>query len=295
MSVYRDNMYMKCDRNFENRVARRNGQARNASLAKTLHDSGIAERARSPSGSAIPHAYRVMNGSGANDTSLPLTSNPAYVALTSRISSSKSENNQQLAANETAGAPEGTEETVDISNSISDDHANAKNLPAASVKALVGAGVLSDELSVIAYDMSFEDELIQDKQLIDHSVFDQLLEMDDDDEHEFSKSIVWNYFEQAETTIADLQKALEAKDLKKLSSLGHFLKGSSAVLGLTKMRKVCERIQNYGSLRSRDGVMKLPSEEIALDLISKSLSVVNDFYKDARAYLLDFYEKNSST
>ena len=44
--------------------------------------------------------------------------------------------------------------------------------------------------------------------LVDHAIFDQLLEMDDDDEREFSKSIVWNFFEQAETTFTQIEEAL---------------------------------------------------------------------------------------
>lgn len=44
--------------------------------------------------------------------------------------------------------------------------------------------------------------------LVDHTIFDQLLEMDDDDEREFSKSIVWNFFEQAETTFTQIEEAL---------------------------------------------------------------------------------------
>ncbi|RYG98336.1 MAG: hypothetical protein EON58_07450 [Alphaproteobacteria bacterium] len=44
--------------------------------------------------------------------------------------------------------------------------------------------------------------------LVDHAIFDQLLEMDDDDEREFSKSIVWNFFEQAETTFKQIEEAL---------------------------------------------------------------------------------------
>lgn len=34
--------------------------------------------------------------------------------------------------------------------------------------------------------------------------------MDDDDEREFSRSIVWNYFEQAEQTFKDIEAALYA-------------------------------------------------------------------------------------
>ena len=44
--------------------------------------------------------------------------------------------------------------------------------------------------------------------VLDHTVFDQLLEMDDDEDREFSKSIVTNFFEQAGTTFQSLEKAL---------------------------------------------------------------------------------------
>lgn len=40
------------------------------------------------------------------------------------------------------------------------------------------------------------------------STFEQLLDMDDEDDHEFSYSIVNNYFEQAESTFKDMDKAL---------------------------------------------------------------------------------------
>jgi len=44
--------------------------------------------------------------------------------------------------------------------------------------------------------------------IIDIDVFGQLLEMDEEDEREFSRSLVWNYFEQAESTFANMDKAL---------------------------------------------------------------------------------------
>jgi osomolarity two-component system phosphorelay intermediate protein YPD1 len=43
---------------------------------------------------------------------------------------------------------------------------------------------------------------------LDHSIFDQLLEMDDDDDRDFSKSIVWNFFEQAEVTFGQMEAAM---------------------------------------------------------------------------------------
>ncbi|EPX74221.1 histidine-containing response regulator phosphotransferase Mpr1 [Schizosaccharomyces octosporus yFS286] len=284
------------DRNTENRTSKRNEQIRAASLARTLQSSGIAEKARSPSGSAVPHVYQRCASSGhANDSSIPITSNPAYLAMASRMSSSKgSPSSTSLVSEYSEGGSERQDknksEQIDISNYLSEKNLNRKNLPIASLEALVKEGVLSDELSFVAYDISFDDDVFQKPQMIDHTTFDQLLEMDDDDQHEFSKSIVFNYFEQAETTIKELHGALKQKDLKKLSSLGHFLKGSSAALGLTEMKNVCERIQNYGALRSRDGALTVPSEEIALDFIDRTLSIVEDVYSDVRSYLEKFYQ-----
>ena len=44
---------------------------------------------------------------------------------------------------------------------------------------------------------------------LDATTFDQLLEMDDDDdEREFSKGIVWNYFEQVEASFAKIEEGM---------------------------------------------------------------------------------------
>jgi osomolarity two-component system phosphorelay intermediate protein YPD1 len=43
---------------------------------------------------------------------------------------------------------------------------------------------------------------------IDALTFEQILEMDDDDEREFSKSIVYGFFEQAEQTFTKMDDAL---------------------------------------------------------------------------------------
>lgn len=45
-------------------------------------------------------------------------------------------------------------------------------------------------------------------ELIDMNTFDQLLEMDDEDDHEFSQGIVVNYFDQANETFKDMDRAL---------------------------------------------------------------------------------------
>merc|ERR1712000_228939 len=83
---------------------------------------------------------------------------------------------------------------------------------------------------------------------IDRTTFEQILEMDDDPaEREFSKSIVFDFFQQASETFEKMDKYLEDEDLEQLSALGHFLKGSSATLGLTKVKDSCEKIQHFGA------------------------------------------------
>ncbi|KAJ2022521.1 hypothetical protein GGI06_001781 [Coemansia sp. S85] len=54
-----------------------------------------------------------------------------------------------------------------------------------------------------------EDDLLNNE-ILDLDAFNQLLSMDDenDEEYEFSRDIVYNYFEQAITTFADMDKAL---------------------------------------------------------------------------------------
>lgn len=45
-------------------------------------------------------------------------------------------------------------------------------------------------------------------------IFNQILEMDDDeDDHEFSKSIVYNFFQQAEKTFVEMQTAMYVQSL----------------------------------------------------------------------------------
>lgn len=43
---------------------------------------------------------------------------------------------------------------------------------------------------------------------IDKATFDQILEMDDDDDRDFSKGIVYGFFDQAENTFDKMTKAL---------------------------------------------------------------------------------------
>ncbi|KAK7464653.1 Phosphorelay intermediate protein [Stygiomarasmius scandens] len=125
--------------------------------------------------------------------------------------------------------------------------------------------------------------------VIDMETFRQILDLDEDDEHEFSLEMVEAYYSQAGQTFIDMDEALEKKDLEKLSDLGHFLKGSSAALGVSKVRNSCEKIQNYGALR--DNEAQPLTEQVALERITKLLSQVKVEYKVAEAWLKKYYGK----
>ncbi|KAH7173715.1 signal transduction histidine kinase [Fusarium flagelliforme] len=124
---------------------------------------------------------------------------------------------------------------------------------------------------------------------IDMNTFEQILEMDEPGDCEFSHSIVFGFFEQAEETFVSIDNALEKKDLEELSSLGHFLKGSSATLGLVKVKNACEAIQRYGKNENLDG-STLDDDEKCLELIRDSFTAVKKDYDVVKEQLERYYE-----
>ncbi|SNX86856.1 related to YPD1 - two-component phosphorelay intermediate [Melanopsichium pennsylvanicum] len=126
--------------------------------------------------------------------------------------------------------------------------------------------------------------------IIDMDIFSQLLEMDDEDDREFSKSIVWNYFDQAETTFKEMDAALSKENLTELSTLGHFLKGSSAAVGVIKVRDSCEHMQHYGKCHGEDGVSDLTQDE-AMEKLTRTLRDVKVQYQEAAKALKAFYDE----
>lgn len=81
------------------------------------------------------------------------------------------------------------------------------------------------------------------------------------------------------------------KDLKTLSELGHFLKGSSATLGLVKVRDGCEKIQRYGKNENLDGSSE-PDSELCLKRIAEALVTVKADYQDVEGKLKAYYGKD---
>lgn len=79
------------------------------------------------------------------------------------------------------------------------------------------------------------------------------------------------------------------KELSDLSSLGHFLKGSSATLGLSKVKEACEKIQHYGAGKDETGTADEPDEATSLKNIEKTLDQVKKDYKEVEMFLRRFY------
>lgn len=73
-----------------------------------------------------------------------------------------------------------------------------------------------------------------------------------------------------------------------MSQLGHFLKGSSATLGLVKVRDSCEKIQRYGKKENEDGSPET-DEELCLKRITETLKALKTEYADAEKLLKKFF------
>ncbi|KXS10146.1 histidine-phosphotransfer domain, HPT domain-containing protein [Gonapodya prolifera JEL478] len=123
--------------------------------------------------------------------------------------------------------------------------------------------------------------------IIDEETIEQLLDMDEDEDREFTRSLVVNYFDQALTTFKEIESDLTRKDLESVGKLGHFLKGSSGALGVIKVRTSCEELQHLGKLRYRE---KPVSVDEALRLAGSTLKRARDEFEEARKELSRVFE-----
>ncbi|KAH9924604.1 histidine-phosphotransfer domain HPT domain-containing protein [Epithele typhae] len=128
-----------------------------------------------------------------------------------------------------------------------------------------------------------------------YETFNQLLDLDEDETHDFSLGMTEAYFTQRRRHSLIWTKhyrfVSDCKDLKKLSALGHFLKGSSAALGVSAVQATCEDIQHYGALRDEINNMDLTDKE-ALAKIEPLLKRVKKEYAVAERWLQNWYKKH---
>ncbi|KEQ74378.1 hypothetical protein M436DRAFT_30802, partial [Aureobasidium namibiae CBS 147.97] len=78
---------------------------------------------------------------------------------------------------------------------------------------------------------------------INVTIFSDILELDDEDEQYFSRSLVCDYFTLAQRTFAEMDACLDDQDIKQLRSKAQFLRGPSATLGIYKVESICARIE----------------------------------------------------
>lgn len=83
-------------------------------------------------------------------------------------------------------------------------------------------------------------------------------------------------------------------NLESLSSLGHFLKGSSATLGLTKVKDACEKIQHYGAHKDETGTHTVPDANVCLERIKKIMPTLKHDYSEAESILKRYYHDYST-
>jgi osomolarity two-component system phosphorelay intermediate protein YPD1 len=79
--------------------------------------------------------------------------------------------------------------------------------------------------------------------------------------------------EQALTNGESISANREQGNLEELSSLGHFLKGSSATLGFNKIRDSCQIIQQYGHRLTVDGTPET-DDKVCLKKIDEAIKAV---------------------
>ncbi|OUM54801.1 hypothetical protein BVG19_g4232 [[Candida] boidinii] len=174
-----------------------------------------------------------------------------------------------------------------------------------------------------------ETEILEQSPLINWTIFQELLMMDEDEEG-FAQSLVQTFVEQADTIFKDIDNILNANianlptssgtnpeeqsqqssesqesqltstttqadsedPLKKLSSLGHYLKGSAAALGLHKVQEECERIQNYGNKIPFDDYAPAQNAQTDQDwfnCIYEALNNAKIYYGESRKLLAEFF------
>lgn len=117
--------------------------------------------------------------------------------------------------------------------------------------------------------------------IVDAETLEQLKQIDEDGE--FRETIIHNYFDQAETTFKEMDEAFANREFDKLANLGHYLKGSSAAIGVLKVKASCERIQHCNQTS-----LEIPSSA-KLEEMANMLNAVRSENAEAREYIKKHY------
>ena len=79
------------------------------------------------------------------------------------------------------------------------------------------------------------------------------------------------------------------RDLAQLSALGHFLKGSSATLGLTKVKDSCEKIQHFGAKKDETGTKDELDNNVCLKRLEITIKQAKLEFAEVEKVLKNFY------
>ncbi|KAJ3120344.1 hypothetical protein HK098_004667 [Nowakowskiella sp. JEL0407] len=123
---------------------------------------------------------------------------------------------------------------------------------------------------------------------VDPEIFGELLFLDDDGA--FARDIVKKYFKQAYDRMPSIETSFEAKDLDELYKHAHFLKGSSAMVGLRRINAIFEKIQYHTKLKDESGKKNIPESEawIAIESLIKQSRVE---HRSAEEELTEFFNE----
>lgn len=142
-------------------------------------------------------------------------------------------------------------------------------------------------------------DTLEHSELINWTIFQELLLMDEDEEG-FALVLVQTFVQQANDTFQQIHDLLvdttahNTDTLAKLSSLGHYLKGSAAALGLQKVQDECERMQNYGK-REGQGPDGEPADqdrtiEQWFELCNEAYDAMKHYFNESKDLLAQYFE-----
>ncbi|KEQ68410.1 hypothetical protein M436DRAFT_21160, partial [Aureobasidium namibiae CBS 147.97] len=78
---------------------------------------------------------------------------------------------------------------------------------------------------------------------LDAKVFSNILDLDDDEDQNFSRSLVFDFIDLAKQTLNEMDACLEQKDFVRLRDRAAYLRGPCNTLGVYRMEETCARIE----------------------------------------------------
>ncbi|OBA26967.1 hypothetical protein HANVADRAFT_24163 [Hanseniaspora valbyensis NRRL Y-1626] len=106
----------------------------------------------------------------------------------------------------------------------------------------------------------------------------------------FSRDLLSQLKDQCKETFGKIDSLINNKgDLKEISSLGHFLKGSSSALGLPRIAYYCELIQNIALKKELKFVCSL-NDDLLYQFLKQSLDCAQQEFHDTLDKLNVYYK-----